>query len=166
MKSEGSINKLKRVFVISSVVIFLFTGAAKILTAAGGVPALKAYDPIFDVKLQYLLVSVGVVEILLAVACWFTRKDSICVGMIACLATNFAAYRVALWGVGWRGPCGCLGNLTAALHIPLSQAESITKWFLIYLLLGSYAFCAAVIYQKSRRIRVIGSFAEHSELKR
>ena len=47
-------------------------------------------------------------------------------------------YRFALWMLGYRGVCGCLGTLTEALHIPPRAADLFLKAVLVYILAGSY----------------------------
>jgi hypothetical protein len=81
---------------------------------------------------------VGVVELVIAGICLFGKSQKLKLGLIAWLATSFVVYRLGLWWMGWKKPCGCLGNLTDALHLSPQAADSLMKVILAYLLIGSY----------------------------
>jgi len=66
------------------------------------------------------------------------KDNKLQIALVACLATNFLLYRVGLHIVGWHRPCACMGGLTDLLHIPQDVADVIMKFFLLYLLLGSW----------------------------
>jgi hypothetical protein len=85
------------------------------------------------------MLAVGMVELVIACVCVFAKARQLALGLIAWLATSFVVYRLGLWWMEWRRPCGCLGNLTDALHISPQTAENITKVILAYLLIGSYS---------------------------
>jgi hypothetical protein len=87
----------------------------------------------------YLMLTVGLLELGIAVDCLFGKTEKRSLTLVAWLATNFLVYRIGLWWVGWRKPCGCLGNLTDALHLSPQSADTIMKGLLAYLLIGSYA---------------------------
>lgn len=105
-------------------------GTAKLLVVA---------DPILGIQFRHLMLVVGMVEIVVALLCFFSKGQKLVMGLVAWLATNFVVYRIGLWWVGYNKPCSCLGNLTDALHIPPETADTAMKTILAYLLLGSYA---------------------------
>jgi len=115
------------------------TGLAKALSAIGPARALDVADPLFGIPFRYLLLLVGLAELLVAFFCLFTDKAQFSLLAVAWLSTNFLVYRLGLWFIGWHKPCGCLGNLTDMLHISPTTADNIMKAVLAYLLVGSYA---------------------------
>jgi hypothetical protein len=125
-------------FILTAGVILAITGGAKIWSALGTSKFLAAVDPILGLKFGQLLLAVGLAEIAVALVCCFSRRQTLALGLIAWLATNFLVYRVGLWWMDWKRPCGCLGNLTDALHLSPQAAENIMKVLLAYLLIGSY----------------------------
>lgn len=135
-------------FILTAGVILAVTGAAKIWSALGTSKFLAAVDPILGLKFGQLLLAVGLAEIAVALVCCFSRRQTLALGLIAWLATNFLVYRVGLWWMDWKRPCGCLGNLTDALHLSPQAAENIMKVLLAYLLIGS---CGLVIWRWRQR---------------
>lgn len=124
------------------------TGLAKALSAIGSARLLDDSDPIIGIPFRQLLLLVGLVELFIAFFCLFTDKRRFSLVAVAWISTNFLAYRLSLWLMGWHRPCHCLGNLTAMLHISHRLADNIMKVVLAYLLIGSYA---TLIWQRRRR---------------
>jgi hypothetical protein len=62
-----------------------------------------------------------------------------------------------MWWMHWKRPCGCLGNLTDALHISPVLADDIMKVVLAYLFISSYGLLGLLIRQwmKGRSARTI-----------
>jgi len=125
-------------FVISAVVVLALTGIAKLWSTVGNVKMLAVADPIAGIPFRWLLLVVGVLELVIAGVCFFSRNKRLGTLLIAWLATSFLVYRLGLWWLGWHRPCGCLGSLTSALHLSDQAADNIMKGVLAYLLLGSY----------------------------
>ena len=133
--------KFKRIraFFFSSGMLLSITAIAKFVSAGGGAHILQTSDPIFFIPLHAVLWIVGLIELYIAMICFFGKRLSLQAGLVAWLATSFLLYRIGLVLVGYRKPCSCLGNLTDALHIPPQTADTAMKIILAYLLLGSYA---------------------------
>ena len=74
----------------------------------------------------------------IALVCFFSKRQTLALGLVAWMSTNFVVYRLGLWWMDWKKPCNCLGNLTDALHISPQTADNIMKVILAYLLIGSY----------------------------
>lgn len=125
-------------FLLSAGGILLLTGTAKMASAFGGSEILRLADPVFGIPFRYLMLTVGLLEFLVAGICLFTSRRTLSLGLVAWLATNVVAYRSALWLVGWRRPCNCLGSLLDAVHIPPQLADSAIKFLLAYLIIGSW----------------------------
>ena len=140
--------KIVSVFVCSAGVLLLATGAAKIISATGSARALGSLDPIFGIPFRELFLAVGVIEALVGIGCLSGRDLCLHVKLVAILSANFALYRAGVFLLGWHAPCGCLGNLTAALPVSHQAAEAVMKVVLAYLLVGS---CAAALLVRSKR---------------
>lgn len=130
--------RLDKVFVLIAGGVLAVTGLAKIWTAFGDVKLLNVIDPILGIQFRDLMLAVGVAELVIAGLCLFGRASGLATALVAWLAGSFFAYRVGLWWIDWHKPCGCLGNLTDALHISPETADNIIKAVLAYLLIGSY----------------------------
>ena len=139
---QGQAAIWSRLFIISAGGLLFITGAAKIASALGKSDILGKPDPIFGIHFNYLLLSVGLIEIVIAVLCLPPNNQNLALGLVAALSLNFLGYRVALWLTHWPGYCPCLGTLTQAIHLSRHHANLLTLIILIYLILGSLAFLA------------------------
>ncbi len=84
------------------------------------------------------MLGIGVAEIVIALICFFSKRQTLALGLVAWISTSFVVYRLGLWWMDWHRPCSCLGNLTDALQISPQVADNIMKVVLVYLLVGSY----------------------------
>lgn len=114
------------------------TGLAKVISAIGPTRVLDSVDPLLGIPFRQLLLLVGLVELFIAFLCLFTNRQQLSLVAVAWISSNFLAYRVGLWLIGWHRPCKCMGSLTDMLHISPSIADSVMKAVLGCLLLGSY----------------------------
>ena len=148
-----SIGSLTRRFSLTAGVVLIVTGIAKIWTGLGDSKFLTLVDPVVGIKFGQLMLLVGVAEIAIAGVCFFSKRQSLALGLVAWMSTNFVVYRFALWWMNWKKPCGCLGNFTDVLGISPQTADNIMKVLLAYLLIGSYGL---LIWQlrKGRKLRV------------
>lgn len=129
---------LYRFFVLSSGAVLSITGIAKVWSGMGNSKFLAVIDPIIGIKFGFLMLAVGAAEIVIAAICFFSKRQTLALASVAWMSTNFVIYRLGLWWMDWHRPCGCLGNLTDALHISPQTADNIMKVLLAYLLVGSY----------------------------
>ncbi len=125
-------------FLVSAGVVLMITGIAKVWSGLGNSKFLAVIDPIVGISFGHLMLLVGLIEIAIAVVCWFSKRQTTTLGLVAWLSTSFVIYRLGLWWMDWHRPCSCLGNLTDALHIPPQVADNSMKVVLAYLLVGSY----------------------------
>ncbi len=125
-------------FALSAGVILAITGVAKVWSGLGNSKLLAVVDPIIGIKFGYLMLVVGMAEIVIVLVCFFGKRQTLALGLVAWMSTNFVVYRLGLWWLDWKKPCSCLGNLTDALHISPQTADNIMKVLLAYLLIGSY----------------------------
>jgi Methylamine utilisation protein MauE len=125
-------------FVQSAGAVLAVTGVGKVWSGLGDSKFLAVVDPIIGIRFGHLMLAVGVAEIVFALVCFFNKRQTLALGLVAWLSTNFVIYRLGLWWMDWHRPCSCLGNLTDALHISPQTADNIMKVVLAYLLIGSY----------------------------
>ncbi len=130
---------LPSMFVLISGVILAITGVAKVWSGLGNSKFLTVVDPIIGIKFGQLMLAVGAAEIVIALVCFFSKRQTLALGLVAWMSTNFVVYRLGLWWMDWKKPCSCLGNLTDALHISPQTADNIMKLLLACLLIGSYS---------------------------
>ena len=135
---ERTRNPLHMWFILSAGAILAITGIAKVWSGLGNSKFLAVVDPIIGIKFGTLMLVVGVAEIVIAGVCFFRKRQTLALGLVAWMSTNFVVYRLGLWWMDWKKPCSCLGNLTDALHISPQTADNIMKVLLAYLLIGSY----------------------------
>jgi hypothetical protein len=83
--------------------------------------------------------TVGGLELVVALFCLFGRQTGIQLGGLAWLATNFLVYRLGLLWQGSHTQWGCLGNPVADLRLVSGAADYSLYIILAGLLLGSYA---------------------------
>jgi hypothetical protein len=146
-----AMNRLTYLFVKSAGVLLLITALAKIFTGLVGHTRILGFpDPILAIPFRAELLLVGALEIIIAAVCFFTKRIRLQLGLVAWLATSFAAYRFGLWLVGIQF-CKCLGDIPDALHLSTHTANTITASILIYLLLGSYGGLIGKWILNSRR---------------
>lgn len=146
-RAKGSVC---RYFIVSASVILLATGLAKIWSSLGTARVLAQGDPLIRIQFGHLMLVVGIVEIVVALLCFFGKSYTLTFGLVAWLATIFFVYRIGLWWIGYHKPCSCLGNLTDALHISPQTADTAMRIILAYLLIGSYASLFWLRRQKRR----------------
>jgi hypothetical protein len=99
-------------FVISAGLILGLTGLAKVWSAFGDMKLLMLPDPITGLSFKYMMLLAAGAELPIAAICLFTKAHRFGTTLVAWISTNFLVYRLGLWWMGWKKPCGCLGNIT------------------------------------------------------
>ena len=145
--------KAIRLFIYSAGIILLITASAKFLSAAGAAKVLEAPDPIFTVRFRDLFWFVGAVEFAVGFICLFSKRLWLQTVLLLSLAASFLLYRIGTWWIGFEGYCKCLGTLTDSIGVSPQNADTLMKFLLGYLTLGS---CAAMLFlAKADRSRAI-----------
>lgn len=139
---KNTTNLTTKWFSITSGIILLFTGLAKLLSSCGNSRILDLSDPVFYFSFRDLLVFIGLLEVGIALICIFSRKYLLSATLVTWLGTNFLIYRYGLHFLGWTKPCPCLGNfsdeLKSTLHISPGFTGLIANCALVYFLAGGY----------------------------
>lgn len=129
-------------FVLSAGFMLSITGIAKVWSGLANTNLLVVADPIIGLKFGDLMLAVGFVEVVIALVCFFSKRQTLGLALVAWICTSFLMYRLGLWWIDWQRPCACLGNLTDALHVTPQTADNIMRVVLAYLLIGSYGMLA------------------------
>jgi hypothetical protein len=135
-------DRLWTCFAVSVFLVLGTSAVAKIVSGMGTADALFVPDPIFGVSFRYVFFGVAIVELWIAFLCLFSRNRRIQGILIVWLATCFILYRVGLLLSGYQKPCGCLGNLTAAIHVSARVSDFLLKIIIGYLLIGGLGMLA------------------------
>jgi hypothetical protein len=131
-------NSLVKRYFLSAGLVLATTGIAKAWTGLGNSKFLAVVDPIIGLKFGQVMLVIGVAAIVIALVCFFSKRQTLALGLVAWMSTNFVVYRLGLYWMNWHRLCSCLGNLTDALHISPQTADNIMKVLLAYMLIGSY----------------------------
>jgi hypothetical protein len=97
------------------------------------------FDPLLGFPLRYTVLTVGSMELAVALVCLFGKKIGLQAGLVAWLITNFAVYRIGLLWQGCHSQWGCLGNPMDSLRLFSSAADCSLFFILTCMLLGGYA---------------------------
>jgi hypothetical protein len=127
-----------RRFLVVAGIILAVTGFAKLFTVTGDTTLLQVADPIFGVEFRYLMAAVGMLELIIAGLCFFSKNETLNTLMVAWLASGFLLYRIGIRALDWERPCGCLGSLTDIFQLSPQTADRIAIGLLGFLLVGSY----------------------------
>jgi hypothetical protein len=133
-------HKLLSLYMYSAMLILLVSGIAKIVSVFDAVKPYQVYDPIFGIPYGNLLLFAGALELLLAIIIIKNPNSTCSLAAITVFASSLLAYRVSLWWIGWRLPCGCLGSLSRLLKLSPQMVEDLTKIILAYLVVVGYCF--------------------------
>ncbi len=130
--------RLIRLFTYTAGGVLLAMALVNLMGTVGSAQVLRLPDPLLIIPLWIAMLITGGMEFAVALVCLFGQRPGLQTSLIAWLATTFAVYRIALiWQRGhWQW--GCLGNLSATLHIPSGVAGFVMISMLVYLLLGGY----------------------------
>ncbi len=134
-----------RLFIRSAIWILGVTAVLKILSVMGEAKLLSQPDPIFAflTRRQVLFVA----AIMECFVVWnlthIRRSDQSKLFSLTWLALIFGAYRGALWIVGYKGACSCLGTL-----LPVNP--NVLDWVMLIVLL--YLFCFSLCFLLRNRM--------------
>ena len=109
-----------------SAVVLLITAFAKLYSSAGSVKILAVKDPLLHLGYRPLLVSVSVVEIVVAIFIIVSSNDlKRCIALLW-LSGNFLFYHLGNYAMGIH-LCPCLGNLTDRLPLSTVLVHNLYK---------------------------------------
>lgn len=80
---ERTWGSFRKWFDFSSGTILLITGIAKVWSALGSSKFLTVVDPIIGIKFGQLMLAVGLAEIVIALLCFFSKRQTLAIGLVA-----------------------------------------------------------------------------------
>jgi hypothetical protein len=129
---------LFRIYKYSVVGLLLVTAQAKLVSTGSHAKILEQSDTLFLLPFRDLMWLGSSMELCVVLVCLSVKQTWLQAAAIAWLSTNFLLYRLGLWWTGYQKPCSCMGSLTDGLNISPDTADTIMKYVLAYLLIGSY----------------------------
>lgn len=129
---------MKRIFFNVALAVLILSAVGKLIGLAHWRRANELTDPVFTIltKQQALLLA-SLLEMLIVGVVWRLKRDFERALALAWIGALFVTYRAALWGVGFKGYCGCLGYWTSCFHLSQEQADFSGWGILVFLLVGS-----------------------------
>jgi hypothetical protein len=131
-------NDWMKFFIKSAGTILLAAALARFLIAAGNASFLSLPDPALGIPLRYGVLTVGGIELVIALICLFGRSVSFQSAWLAWLATNFIIFQAGLFWMHCHPQATCIGSLTDPLHLSRGTTGMILAAVPIYLAVGGY----------------------------
>ena len=131
-------SRIARFFILSAGLVLLISSVAKLVSAAGNAPILIMPDPVFGISFRNVFFFVGTIEFAIALICICSNRLGLQSVLLVWLAASCAAYRISRQWIGYNRPCPCMGNITDALHLSPQTLDSIMKYILLYIFVGSF----------------------------
>ena len=129
--------------------LLIATGLAKVVSAFGTAAILSTGDPVLGIPIRPLFWTIGFIEILVGIYCFFSHGGLLTPLLIAWLSTSFLIYRAGLLLIGYQHPCICLGSVTGAIRLSPHAADLLMKLILAYLTIGSYGHLISIWKNRS-----------------
>ncbi len=128
-----------KLFIYSIGGILLAAALIRFLIAAGSTPVLDLPDPLLGIPLRYAVLTIGGLELTVAIICLFGQRLGLQVAWLAWLATDCAVYWTGLCVSRIHPQASCIGSLTDPLLLSRGTPGFLTAFLPVYLVLGSYA---------------------------
>jgi hypothetical protein len=116
--------------------LLVVTSVAKLFAATGSAKVLEVYDQLLRVGYRPLMISVGLLEIAVALFLFKSRSDMKRCLVLLWLSANFLLYHFGNYILGVH-LCPCLGHLTDRLPLPKGLAEVVFQFLALYWFLTS-----------------------------
>lgn len=122
--------------VMAGTILLAITAAFKLCTFFLLPSEIDLMDPILHMRESRLHLIVGSVEIGVVIAVLGTSSVFLRGIILATVGAQFLWYHAALWLVGWRGRCPCLGSAWAWIGLSDRVAENaaIAIAFMLFLI--------------------------------
>jgi hypothetical protein len=149
------VRRFEKIFLVSVAILLCITGIAKLTSATGHTPILNKPDGIFFISNRNLLISVGVIELIVAGILGFSKSSWLKISVLASLCLCFVLYRAGRFYLGIQDECACLGVISAAVHLSKAQAQSLSTRALIYMLLGTTVLLVSPANEVARAVKTL-----------
>jgi hypothetical protein len=156
----AAMTRIKRSYMSSVVVILTLTALAKLYSATGLAKVLDLPEALLPLSNRQALLLLGVIELVIVLALLVGRNDAMKLICVAWLSSNFVLYRLASFLLVVGRPCPCLGSITEKLPLNPAVIDRILLCLVIYMLLGSCLFLAALRWGLRRGISQQSGFPQ------
>ncbi|MCL4789471.1 MAG: hypothetical protein KJ070_22225 [Verrucomicrobia bacterium] len=93
------------------------TGLLKLISVFGQAPILETADPLLGIKVRFVLLISGLVEVIIATALCLLRNPRSALWLVSWMGFNFLLYRSFRTLDGEDNPCPCLGTVLSWLQL-------------------------------------------------
>lgn len=131
--------RVAKFFFVSSAILLLVTGAAKLYSTAGSARILLVIDPLLGITNRHLMFGTGLAELGIGLYLLVGRSDLARGLVVFWLSSNFMFYRVVSELLNVK-MCPCLGSLGANLPFSPEQVSNMLMIVVLYIFLGSTSF--------------------------
>jgi hypothetical protein len=132
---------LELVFLWVTSIILWATAVAKLVSVFGATATSRLFvtaDPVFGFSNRNLMLASGVLELGVVMAFLAPIPVKVKCAIAAYLGVVFLAYRLALYMVGFKGWCACLGDFGKAMFVnPSLQSGVLTAVGLWMVIVGT-----------------------------
>lgn len=125
----------------SAVFLLLVTGTAKLVSAVGQQGVLDTIDPIFGIRLRWLLMLLGVVELVVAFTLVKHGKPWFACLLSSMLGAQFILYHKIFQIEVYNRGCPCLGTMAQWLPVPQPDINIMLMLTAAWLCLGGAIAC-------------------------
>jgi hypothetical protein len=144
---ESKYHILLKYYLKISVFILLFSGIVKIFFTFQEDRILTVIHPLFSfTTFRQVFGLTAILEIIIALTVLLTKDELIKIFSIMWIATIFAIYRGVMRYIGYRGPCGCFGNIKQLINV----ADYIGIIFIIIMLFGGFIMLFLALNKKEQ----------------
>jgi len=141
-------------FVKSAGIILLTAASERLLIAIGSAQYLSLPDAALGIPLRYAILTVGGIELLVALICLFNKRVHLQIAWLSWLATDFVVFRAGLLWMNCHPQATCIGPLTDPLHLARGAWGLILTILSVYVVLGSYlGLVFLLLDERSARLR-------------
>ena len=130
---------LELVFLWVTSIILWVTAVAKLASVFGASATSKVLftaDPVFGLLNRNLMLASSALELGAVMAFMSPISARAKCAIAACLGTVFLGYRLALYMVGFKGWCGCLGEFGKALFVDPSVQGGVLTAVGLWMVIG------------------------------
>ena len=130
-----------QLFIKSAGALLLAAALERFLVAAGNVQIVSLGDPLTGIPFRYVILMVGILELVVAVVCLFGKRPFLQGVLIMWLSVDYG-----IWWIGMKGhpQASAAGSFTDPLHLSGGLTGFAISAIPIYLFVGSCALLAAL----------------------
>lgn len=148
---------LIKLFIHSAGGILLAAALIRFVIVVGDAPVLALPEPMLGIPLHYAVLTIGGIELVVALICLFGKQAGFQIGWLAWLTTAFLVYRIGLYWMHHHPQATCIGGLTDPLHLSHGIMGAIVEIMPFYLLIGSYVAVIWFWLEESTMAQIAGS---------